>query len=193
MNIANRLTVLRIILAFVFIVLLFLPGVLCKILATAAFIIAAITDFCDGHLARKYQVVTDLGKFLDPLADKILVLSAFIGFVEMGIIPGWMVIIIILRDLLITGIRLAAARQGKVLAAARAGKHKTVFQMISIIVILVFIVLQEAGSTRLAFWSAAFASATAQGIYVLMLITIGMTVYSGVHYLAQNVSVFKRL
>ena len=120
MNLPNKLTIIRIILSFVFMFLLFTQGLLAKVLALITFLIASITDFYDGYLARKYNLITDLGKLLDPIADKILVLSAFLAFVEMGIIPAWMVVIIILRELVITGVRIFAITDGKILAASIA-------------------------------------------------------------------------
>lgn len=186
MNLANRLTVFRIILTFVFIYLLFCEGPLAKTLALVVFTLASITDFFDGYIARKYNMITDLGKLLDPLADKILVLSAFLAFVEMGIIYAWMVIVIILRELLITGMRVLAAKKGIVLAAARAGKHKTVSQIVSIFLILCFIVMKESGSDVFSFWNAEFEFLMQNIIYCMMLITVAFTLISGVLYLKGN-------
>jgi len=190
MNLPNRLTVLRIILSFVFMFLLFMKGLSAKILALVAFSIASATDFYDGYIARKYNLITDLGKLLDPIADKILVLAAFLAFVEMGIIPAWMVVIIILRELLITGVRILSASKGKILAASIAGKHKTVSQIISIFVILGLIIIKEAGMTVFSFWSNRYELWAQVSIYTLMLITVALTLISGFSYFIKNKNVF---
>jgi len=191
MNLPNRLTVLRIILSFVFMFLLFSKGLLVKILALVAFSIAALTDFYDGYIARKYNLITDLGKLLDPIADKILVLAAFLAFVEMRIIPAWMVVVIILRELIITGIRFLAANKGKILAAAKAGKHKTVSQMVSIFIILGFIVGRELCVEVFGGWDSSLEFWLEFGIYILMLITVALTLISGVFYIKENKNIFK--
>ncbi|MFD2759878.1 CDP-diacylglycerol--glycerol-3-phosphate 3-phosphatidyltransferase [Lentibacillus juripiscarius] len=148
MNLPNKLTLSRIFLIPVFILLLSIPfdwgewmigeNVLpgSHLAAAVLFIIAAATDWVDGHYARKYNLVTNLGKFLDPLADKLLVASALILLVEMGIAPGWIVIVIISREFAVTGLRLVAAGEGIVLAAGSMGKIKTATQMIAIAVLL---------------------------------------------------------
>ncbi|MCP4649404.1 MAG: CDP-diacylglycerol--glycerol-3-phosphate 3-phosphatidyltransferase [PVC group bacterium] len=187
MNLPNKLTILRIFLTFVFMFLLFYDGLTAKILAFLAFTLASITDFYDGYLARKYNMITDLGKLLDPIADKILVLAAFLAFVEMGIIPAWMVAFVILRELLITGMRVLAANKGNVLAAAKAGKHKTVSQIVSIFLILGFIVIKEAGIMNM-YCEVWFKTA----IYVFMLITVAFTLISGLFYIKKNRKVFMR-
>jgi len=192
MNLPNRLTILRIILSFVFMLLLFCEGLLFKTLALLVFIIASVTDFFDGYIARKYNMITDLGKLLDPIADKILVLSAFIAFVEMRLVPSWMVVIIVFRELLITGTRFIAMGRGKVIAAAAAGKHKTVSQIVSIIVVLLVIIIKEAGVTIFSFWNSTLEHWTGVYIYILMLITVTFTLISGASYLMKNKNVFKR-
>lgn len=191
MNLANRLTILRIILSFVFMFLLFSKGLLIKTLALIVFSIAAITDFYDGYIARKYSLITDLGKLLDPIADKILVLAAFLAFVELRIIPAWMVVIIILRELLITGVRILAVSKGKILTASLAGKHKTVSQMLSIFVILGVVLIKEAGITVFKYWNETLEYRTDIGIYILMLITTALTLISGISYLMKNKGIFK--
>ncbi|MBU4305811.1 MAG: CDP-diacylglycerol--glycerol-3-phosphate 3-phosphatidyltransferase [Candidatus Omnitrophica bacterium] len=190
MNLPNRLTVLRIVLSFIFMFLLFSEGVLSKVIALCLFIIACITDFYDGYIARKYNLITDLGKLLDPIADKILVLAAFLAFVEMGIIPAWMVVVIIFRELLITGIRVLSANKGKILAASLAGKHKTVSQMVSIFVILGFIVLKESGTTIFSFWNNSFEFWKEIIIGIFMYITVALTLISGISYMIKNKNVF---
>ncbi|MFH1790805.1 MAG: CDP-diacylglycerol--glycerol-3-phosphate 3-phosphatidyltransferase [Candidatus Omnitrophota bacterium] len=190
MTLANKLTVLRIVMAFVFIVCLFAQGIIAKCLALAVFIAAALTDYLDGYLAKKRNEITDFGMIMDPIADKVLTLSAFIGFVEMGIVPAWMVVIIISRELIVTGIRIAAFAGGRVIAAGKGGKHKTVFQIFSILTILVFIVFKEAGVSVCRFWNPAFEYWYRQGIFILMIITVLLTVISGISYLRAGKNFF---
>jgi len=185
MNIANKLTVLRIILTFVFMFFLFGHSLWMKVLSLAIFTFAALSDFFDGRIAQRKNMVTDFGKLMDPIADKILVLAAFSAFVQMQLIEAWMFVMIISREIIITSLRLFALNKGKVLSAARAGKHKTASQMAVIFVLLGFIVLKE---TMLTFftWNPAWEQLFRQGIYILMLITVGVTLYSGLFYLWEN-------
>ncbi|AIF43693.1 CDP-diacylglycerol--glycerol-3-phosphate 3-phosphatidyltransferase [Virgibacillus sp. SK37] len=148
MNIPNRITISRILLIPIFILLLSLPLnwgnweigestlPIADFTAALLFILASVTDWVDGYYARKYNLVTNLGKFLDPLADKLLVSAALILLVEMGFAPAWVVIIIISREFAVTGLRLVAAGEGSVLAAGNMGKLKTATQMIAIAALL---------------------------------------------------------
>ena len=133
MNLPNKLTIFRVILIpfFVFFLLSNAAGDMSKWIALAIFIIASLTDMLDGKIARKYNLITDFGKFMDPLADKMLVCSAMIALVGLQKIPSWIVIIIISREFIISGFRLIAADKGVVIAASYWGKFKTVFQMAS--------------------------------------------------------------
>ncbi len=192
MNIANRLTVLRIILTFVFMFFLFCHGLWAKALSLAIFIFAALSDFFDGRIAHQRNMVTDFGKLMDPIADKILVLAAFTAFVQMQLIDAWMFVIIVSREILITSLRLFVLNKGKVLSATKAGKHKTVSQMVVIFYILGFIVLKE---VMLAFftWNPAWENFFRNSVYILMLLTVGLTLYSGLYYLWENRKVITRL
>ena len=143
MNLPNKITIFRIALTFVFMFFLFSKGLTFKILALAAFLVAVFSDYIDGFIARKYSMTTNFGKLMDPIADKILTLAAFLAFVEMELIPAWMVVIIILRELLITGLRIMALRSEEVLPAGAGGKQKTISQMVSIFVILIFIIFKS--------------------------------------------------
>ena len=138
MNLPNKLTILRVILIPFFVAFLMdafhVPGT--KWIALAIFIISSLTDMLDGKIARKYNLVTNFGKFMDPLADKLLVCSALIAFVDMDMIPTWIVMIIIAREFIISGFRLVASDNGIVIAAGIWGKLKTVCQMIMIIVLI---------------------------------------------------------
>ena len=140
MNLPNKLTMLRVILIPFFVFALLNPGGIVPYsdyVALVIFIIASLTDMADGKIARKYGLVTDFGKFMDPLADKLLVCSAMICLIEMGRIPSWIVIIIVAREFAISGFRLIAADNGIVIAASYWGKFKTTFQMIMIILMIV--------------------------------------------------------
>lgn len=137
MNLPNKLTVLRVILVPFFVFFLLMDfGFAGRITALILFIVASFTDFLDGFIARKYKLVTNFGKFMDPLADKLLVCSGLICFTATGKIPAWMVIVIIAREFVISGFRLVAASGGLVIAANYWGKFKTVSQMIMIILII---------------------------------------------------------
>ena len=138
MNLPNNLTILWIILVPVFVAVMLTNcfGDNSRWVALAIFIIASLTDLLDGKIARKYNLVTNFGKFMDPLADKMLVCSALIRLVELGRIPSWMVIIIVARDFVISGFRLVAAESGKVIAANYWGKFKTASQMVMICLLI---------------------------------------------------------
>ena len=192
MNIANRLTMLRIILTFVFMFFLFIPALWAKATALLIFIFAALSDFFDGRIAQKRNMVTDFGKLMDPIADKILVLAAFAAFVQIQLIDAWMFVIVVAREILITSLRLFALNKGKVLSAAKAGKHKTLSQMVVIFYILGFIVLKEAILT-FSTWNPAWESFFRNSIYMMMLLTVGLTLYSGLSYLWENRKVITKL
>lgn len=192
MNISNKLTVLRLLLAFVFMGFLFMPGLTFKVIALLVFGFASLTDLLDGWLARKRNEVTDLGKLLDPIADKVLVLAAFLSFVEMHLIWAWMVVIIIIRELLITGLRILAITRGKVLEAGLSGKHKTVSQMCTIFFILITLVVREVGIQQ-DFWTMRIENAVNYGIILLMFITVVLTVSSGFSYMWVNRKIIRSL
>lgn len=172
---ANKITVLRIILVPVFMVLLYLEQ---TYWALAVYIIACVSDFVDGKIARKYNQITDFGKFMDPLADKMLVLAAMCYFVEVGLIPGWVVAVVLLREFGVSGLRLLAVEQGIVIAAAWSGKIKTGVTMVALGVLIL------AGQP----WFPA-PEVIAVVCWLLILIT---TLYSGIEYFAKNIGVFKR-
>ncbi len=134
MNLPNKLTILRVAMIPFFVLFMLIPitGGADKWIALALFIAASLTDLLDGHIARKYNLITNFGKFMDPLADKLLVCSALICLVELGRIPSWIVIVIIAREFIISGFRLIASDNGVVIAASYWGKFKTTFQMVMI-------------------------------------------------------------
>ena len=138
MNLPNKLTVLRMVLVPFFVATLLLSKTndTLKWVALALFVIASLTDFADGYIARKYNLITNFGKFMDPLADKILTVSGMICLIELGRIPSWIVVIIVAREFIISGFRLIAAENGVVIAANYWGKFKTTFQMFMIILMI---------------------------------------------------------
>ena len=137
MNTANKLTMLRVILIPVFLVVLYLDVPFHMLYALIIFILASVTDFVDGYVARHYNQVSDFGKFLDPLADKLLICAVLIMLVDLGWAPAWVVIIIVSRELVITGLRTIAIDEGIVMAADRYGKLKTVLQIAAILPLLI--------------------------------------------------------
>ena len=177
MNLPNKLTLFRVVLIPFFVFFLLAPyfegyG---NYIAVAVFIVASITDFLDGKIARKYNLVTNFGKFMDPLADKLLVSSALICLVALNKIPAWVVIVIIAREFIISGFRLVAADNGVVIAASYWGKFKTAFQMVTVIVLILNIpgeVFAVIGT-------------------VLIYISLVLTVISLIDYIAKNKDVLK--
>lgn len=174
MNLPNKLTMFRVILIPFFIVFLLVPITsVDKWIALTIFIVASLTDLLDGHIARKYHLVTNFGKFMDPLADKLLVCSALICLIELDRIPSWMVIIIIAREFVISGFRLIASDNGVVIAASYWGKFKTTFQMIAVCLMIADI--------------AALSLVTS----IVTWIAVILTVVSLVDYLIKNKDVMK--
>lgn len=190
MTIPDKLTISRIFLTFIFMYFLFSHGVLAKTLALFTFLLAAFTDFLDGFIAKASNISTDFGKLMDPVADKILVLSAFLAFVEMKLVPAWMVVIIILREITITGLRILSMTKGLVIPADTGGKHKMVSQVLAIFAILLFIIFREAGIKTFYFWNDRIESAYKDAIFVLMFITVLLTLVSGISYLVKNRRVY---
>ena len=175
MNLPNKLTILRMIMIVPFVVFMLVPigGAAGKWIALALFVIASLTDLLDGKIARKYNLVTTFGKFMDPLADKLLVCSAMICLVELGRIPAWIVIVIISREFIISGFRLVASDKGVVIAASWWGKFKTTFQMVMIVLMIADI--------------AALSIVT----QIVMWIALILTVVSLIDYLVKNKDVMK--
>ncbi len=185
MNIANKITISRIVLTFVFMIFLSIGGLWPTIISLLVFTAAALSDFLDGMIAKKNNMITDFGKLMDPIADKILVLSAFIAFVQMHIIASWMVLIIISREILVTSLRLFALNKGKVLSAGRSGKHKTFSQMVLIFLILGFILFKEIRKVFYT-WNPSWETSFLLGIDVIMWVVVILTLYSGISYLWNN-------
>ena len=174
MNLPNKLTILRVIMIPFFVAALLYDGGAnqnMRYVAAALFIIASLTDMLDGKIARKYNLVTNFGKFMDPLADKLLVCSALICMIELRELPAWMVIIIISREFIISGFRLVASDNSVVIAASYWGKFKTTFQMIGV-VLLIFNIPALSTLTTIIVW-----------------IALALTVISLVDYIVKNAGV----
>ena len=184
MNTPNILSLIRIILTPLFIILLFADFKMAKVFALLVFAIAAITDAYDGHLARKYNQITAEGKFLDPLADKILVLSAFISFAFINIIDFWMVGIIIFRDLFVTGLRFIISSSGFEFVTSKLSKYKTAFQLTIIILTLIFISIE--GLDINIFIPTIVIIKEYKIIYMLTAFTAIFTAYTGILYVYAN-------
>lgn len=188
MNLANKLTVMRIILVPIFLIFIAVKQIpYGSLIATAIFIIASITDKLDGYIARSRNQITNFGKFMDPLADKLLVTSALISLVEMQLIPAYMTVIIIAREFAVTGLRTIAASEGKVIAASWYGKLKTVTQMIAIILLLLKVVINDIASL-----STFVKGISALDIFfkyvpeVALVLAVIATIVSGIDYFVKN-------
>ncbi len=189
MNLPNKLTMLRMALAVVFLLFMHLPGVAAKVITLVIFTVAALTDWLDGRIAKSQNMVTDFGKFMDPLADKVLVFSAFLSFLWMQLIAVWMVMAIIAREMIITGLRIFALSRGEVLAASKGGKHKTVSQMVAIFIILFSLIYREAAKNYL-LTHPQIDRAIEASIYLAMLSTVILTLISGASYFWNNRHLF---
>jgi len=170
MNTANKLTMIRVILIPAFLVVLYIGFTGSRYAAMAIFIAAGLTDIADGYIARRNNQVTDFGKFMDPLADKILVLAAMLWFIEQGTMPAWAVLIVVVREFMVTALRLIALDNGRVIAAAISGKIKTVVTMVCLTAM--FLALEQ--------WMV---------ITCIAAITV-TTVVSGIEYFVKNKDVF---
>lgn len=182
MNLPNKLTVARFILTGVFLVLFFNPFRYGDSVALIVFIAASLTDYFDGMIARRDKLITNFGILMDPLADKILICSAFIAFVGRDLMPAWMVVIIVGRELAITGLRLLAAAKNLVIAAEKYGKHKTISQIVATISVLVLVSYPEWGiwaDRALSWWVPAFTR-------VALWVSVILTGTSGILYLWRN-------
>lgn len=177
LNLPNQLTVIRVLAIPVFLIFLYISKGIFRFLPLLIFIGAAVTDAIDGHIARRDNLITDFGKFMDPLADKLLTASAFISFVEIGYLSSWVVVLIISREFLVSGFRTLAASKGVTIAANPWGKIKTVFQMILIVVVL----MDYTG----------YIGFVASWITPLVAIVVLLTVTSGATYIYENMDVIK--
>ena len=188
MNLPNKLTISRFILTVAFLVVMFSQVRFHQTIALALFIGGGVSDFLDGHIARRDKLITNFGILMDPLADKIMVCSAFIAFVGLNWIPAWMVVIIVARELAITGLRLLAASKNVVLAAEGYGKHKTISQIVAIISLLVLHSYQQWGTAGEAVFGLAIGGApwTKWFTQVAIWVAVVLTFVSGWLYLWKN-------
>ncbi len=170
------LTLLRMLLAATFMVFVMLGPIWAKIIALFLFIVASLTDLIDGKWARKQKIVTDLGAFLDPLADKMLVNLAFLALVSLGVVPLWVFAIILVRDFAVDGMRMMAARSGQTIAASNWGKWKTTFQMTALIIILLNLIVNLEIFTVLG--------------NIFLYLALLLTIYSGADYLIKGYQKF---
>ena len=184
MNWANRLTLGRLALTVFFVWSLSSAWAYARTTALVIFVLAGISDYFDGAIARRYGIVTKFGKLMDPLVDKVMMAAAFICLVPLGAVPAWVATIVVARDFLITGLRLLASSDGVVLPAERLGKHKTSWQIATVVFFLLLLAAHELGlaQTESAWWS----SAWRYGGNTLLWITIGLTIYSGLGYLWRH-------
>ena len=191
MNLPNQLTVARLILTFVFVALLSLEDLSwSKTAALFAFAIAAITDFLDGYFARKHNMVTNFGKLMDPLADKVLMCAGFVLLTMLELIPAWIVVVILSREFMVTGLRLLASAEGVVLAAENLGKYKTIFQIITVIYFLLFLAAKESLIGFLQPLFNAFYLRPDHLGMALIWTSLILTVWSGWSYLWKNRKLF---
>ena len=181
MNLPNKLTIGRLGITAVFVVAMSIENYWAQVMALLLFIIASITDYYDGKIARENNLITDFGKLMDPLADKVLISAAFVLLCERGLIPAWIVIAIISREFLVTGLRLVASAKGSVISADSLGKIKTILQMTAVIYLLLFVVAEplilKAPAIVQILKTCGIAIAMAAGL---------MTLISGVSYVLRN-------
>jgi len=197
-NLANKLTMGRIIVIPFFLLFMFIGNIYTRVAALLIFILAALTDIYDGIIARHREEVTNFGKFIDPLADKLIVSAALISFVQLGelSIPAWMVILVISREFIITGLRSVAASRGTIIPASLSGKFKTTSQMVVIITILIILIVNAVlknyyHTTPLELqiflgWKRVLGYVLGKAPYWLMLVVTILTVISGFNYIFKN-------
>lgn len=188
MNWANRLTLSRLVLTVLFVVALNSSWGYGRTAALVLFVVAGLTDFLDGEIARRYAIVTNFGRLMDPLVDKVMMASAFICLIPFKAIPPWAATVIVSRDFLITGLRLMASAHGQILPAERLGKHKTSWQIVTILFFLALLAareLQYAGGDT-AWWN----NAWNRGGPLLIWIAVALTLYSGLGYAWRYRQVF---
>ena len=179
MNWANRLTVGRLVLTILFVAALNSTWIYGRTAALILFLLAGVTDYFDGEIARRYGEVTNFGKLMDPLVDKIMMAAAFISLVPLGAIPAWAAITVVARDFLITGLRLMASARGQILPAEKLGKHKTSWQIATVVFFLVLLSARELNYTGESGW---WYRAWYHGGPLLVWIAVAFTVYSGLRY-----------
>jgi len=191
MNLPNKLTVTRIILSPIFMVAFLIDNLYSRHFALLVFVVAALTDLYDGHLARKTGVITSFGKFMDPLADKLLTSTAFIAFLALGYVRSWLILPIIAREFFITGLRAMAAYRGVVIMPSILAKWKTASQMVVIVIILMFTNLQMTWSALGQSHSRVPSEVAFKVFDGLVMITMVLTLVTGIDYLVKNATLIK--
>ena len=177
MNLPNKLSITRMALIPVMVALMHPDTPVCRVLSALVFAAAAFTDFLDGHIARKHHIVTDFGKLIDPVADKLLVLSALIMLIQHGVMPAWVVVVILARELCVDGLRMVAVGQGRVIAAGRLGKIKTVSQ----IALILWMILSHQPALR-------------HPVSIILTVwVLVITLWSGVDYFVKNGSCLRNV
>ena len=193
MNLPNKLTLTRIALSPVFMALILIDDTRAKLASLIVFVIAALTDLGDGYFARKTGRITGFGKFMDPLADKVLASTALISLVTLGYVRGWMVAAIVVREFLITGIRSMAAYRGMVIVPTFWARIKTVLQMLTISVILLFVYLKATLEPLGYHWQIFESARTIFVFDIMMGLTMLVTVATGVDYLIRHAALMKNI
>ncbi|MBQ3423930.1 MAG: CDP-diacylglycerol--glycerol-3-phosphate 3-phosphatidyltransferase [Clostridia bacterium] len=179
MNLPNKLTLLRVGMIPFFVIFARMSAFSMQLIAVALYILACVTDALDGHIARSRNLITDFGKFMDPIADKLLVMSALVVLTAQGRMPDWVCILMLGREFLVSGFRLVAVENGRVIAAGPLGKVKTVFQMLSTIALMLLVPAAEGTAPLLGQGGMVFAR-------TLMVIALILTVISGADYIIRN-------
>ena len=186
MNLPNRLTVGRLFLTIFFVAALSVSFRYQYTLSLGLFVLAAATDYVDGEIARRYAMVTDFGKLMDPLVDKIMTTAAFVCLVPLRAIPAWVAIVVITREFLITGLRLLAVSQGRILAADPIGKHKTSWQIATVVFFLGLLTLQEWNVAQIGGAAAPGGKLWCYGGWAVSGVAVLLTIYSGLDYLWRH-------
>ncbi len=193
MTLPNQLTILRIILSPIFLILFLSPEPMLKQISLVVFIVAALSDWYDGWLARKFNYITEWGKFMDPLADKILTSAAFLGFALVGLLEWWMVILVLIRDFSITLLRVYADKNGYIFHTSNYAKWKTMLQMVFLYYILIIYVLSFVPALTSRYAEIFNTLLDEQLIYYSMLLITIITVHTGFLYVRKNIDLIKKL
>jgi CDP-diacylglycerol--glycerol-3-phosphate 3-phosphatidyltransferase len=193
MTLPNQLTILRIILSPIFLILFLSPEPLLKQISLGVFIVAALSDWYDGWLARKFNYITEWGKFMDPLADKILTSSAFLGFAIVGLLEWWMVVIVLIRDFTITLLRIYSDKNGYIFKTSNYAKWKTMLQMVFLYYLLIIYVLSFVPSLSSRYADIFNILLDDRLIYYTMLLITLITVHTGFLYIRKNIDLIKKI
>jgi CDP-diacylglycerol--glycerol-3-phosphate 3-phosphatidyltransferase len=193
MTLPNQLTILRIILSPIFLILFLSPEPLLKQISLGVFIVAALSDWYDGWLARKFNYITEWGKFMDPLADKILTSSAFLGFAIVGLLEWWMVVIVLIRDFTITLLRIYSDKNGYIFKTSNYAKWKTMLQMVFLYYLLIIYVLSFVPSLSSRYADIFNILLDDRLIYYTTLLITFITVHTGFLYIRKNIDLIKKI